>query len=64
MLNYKRYKRNPVLHYLERQWPNEEIEKAIWDLNDKLKTLKEHEQLSKVVSKNKGPKVNEHEEFY
>ena len=42
----------------------EDIEKAIWCLNDKLKTLKEHEYLSKVVSKNKGPKVNEHEEFY
>ena len=38
MLNYKRYKRNPVLHYPERQWPNKEIEKApIWcsvDLRD------------------------------
>ncbi len=38
MLNYKRYKRNPVLHYPERQWPNKEIQKApIWcsvDLRD------------------------------
>lgn len=38
MLNYKRYKRNPVLHYPERQWPNKEIEKApVWcsvDLRD------------------------------
>ena len=38
MLNYKRYKRNPVLHYPERRWPNKEIEKeAIWcsvDLRD------------------------------
>ena len=38
MLNYKRYKRNPVLHYPEREWPNKEIEKApIWcsvDLRD------------------------------
>ena len=38
MLNYKRYKKNPVLHYPERQWPNKEIEKApIWcsvDLRD------------------------------
>ena len=38
MLNYKRYKKNPVLHYPERQWPNREIEKApIWcsvDLRD------------------------------
>lgn len=38
MLNYKRYKRNPVLNYPERQWPNKEIEKApIWcsvDLRD------------------------------
>ena len=28
MLNYKRYKRNPVINYPERQWPNKEIEKA------------------------------------
>lgn len=38
MLNYKRYKRNPVLNYPEREWPNKEIEKApIWcsvDLRD------------------------------
>ncbi len=38
MLNYKRYKKNPVLHYPERQWPDKEIEKApIWcsvDLRD------------------------------
>ena len=38
MKNVERYKRNPVLHYPERQWPNKEIEKApIWcsvDLRD------------------------------
>lgn len=38
MLNYKRYKRNPVVHYPEREWPNKEIEKApVWcsvDLRD------------------------------
>ena len=38
MLNYKRYKRNPVVVYPEREWPNKEIEKApIWcsvDLRD------------------------------
>lgn len=38
MLNYSRYKRNPVVDYPERQWPNKEIEKApIWcsvDLRD------------------------------
>lgn len=38
MLNYKRYKRNPVLDYPEREWPNKQIEKApIWcsvDLRD------------------------------
>ncbi len=38
MLNYKRYKRNPVLNFPERTWPNKEIEKApIWcsvDLRD------------------------------
>lgn len=38
MLNYKRYRKNPVVDYKERQWPNKEIEKApIWcsvDLRD------------------------------
>ena len=38
MLNYKRYKRNPVVDYPEREWPNKEIEIApIWcsvDLRD------------------------------
>ncbi len=38
MLNYKRYRRNPVIKYPEREWVNEEIEKApIWcsvDLRD------------------------------
>ena len=38
MLNYKRYKRVPVVNYPERQWPNKEIQKApIWcsvDLRD------------------------------
>ncbi len=38
MLNYQRYRRNPVLHYPEREWPDKEIEKApIWcsvDLRD------------------------------
>ena len=38
MLNYKRYKKNPVVDYPEREWPNKEIEKApIWcsvDLRD------------------------------
>ena len=38
MLNYKRYKRNPVLNYQEREWPDKEIMKApIWcsvDLRD------------------------------
>lgn len=38
MVNYKRYKRNPVLDYPQREWPNKEIEKApIWcsvDLRD------------------------------
>ena len=28
MLNYKRYKKNPVVDYPERQWPNKEITKA------------------------------------
>lgn len=38
MLNYKRYKKNPVVDYPERKWPNKEIEKApVWcsvDLRD------------------------------
>lgn len=38
MLNYKRYVKNPVEHFPEREWPNKEIEKApIWcsvDLRD------------------------------
>ena len=38
MLNYKRYKRVPVIDYPQRQWPNKEIQKApIWcsvDLRD------------------------------
>ncbi|MBQ6806074.1 MAG: 2-isopropylmalate synthase [Lachnospiraceae bacterium] len=38
MLNYQRYRRNPVVDYPEREWPNKEIEKApIWcsvDLRD------------------------------
>ena len=38
MLNYKRYRRNPVVNYPERQWPGKEIEKApVWcsvDLRD------------------------------
>ena len=38
MLNYKRYRKNPVVDYPERKWPGREIEKApIWcsvDLRD------------------------------
>lgn len=38
MMNYKRYKKNPVVQMPNRQWPNKEIEKApIWcsvDLRD------------------------------
>ncbi len=38
MLNYKRYRRNPVIDYPQREWPNKEIKKApIWcsvDLRD------------------------------
>lgn len=38
MLNYKRYKRNPVVDYPEREWPNKEIANApVWcsvDLRD------------------------------
>lgn len=38
MLNYQRYRKNPVMNYPEREWPEREIEKApIWcsvDLRD------------------------------
>ena len=38
MLNYKRYRKNPIVEYPEREWPNKEIEKApVWcsvDLRD------------------------------
>ncbi len=38
MLNYRRYRRNPVVNFPQRTWPNKEIEKApIWcsvDLRD------------------------------
>ena len=38
MLNYQRYRKNPVIQFPEREWPNKEIEKApIWcsvDLRD------------------------------
>ncbi len=38
MLNYKRYRRNPVVDYPEREWPGREIQKApVWcsvDLRD------------------------------
>ena len=38
MLNYKRYKRNPVIDYPDRKWPDRQIEKApVWvsvDLRD------------------------------
>lgn len=31
MLNYKRYRKNPVIDYPEREWPGKEIEKApVW----------------------------------
>lgn len=38
MLNYKKYRKNPVMNYPEREWPNREITKApVWcsvDLRD------------------------------
>ena len=34
MLNYKRYRKNPVVEYPEREWPGKEIRKgayrAVW----------------------------------
>ena len=45
MMNYKRYKRNPVIYLPNRQWPNKEIMKApIWcsvDLRDGNQALTE-----------------------
>ncbi len=45
MLNYMRYRKNPVVNYPEREWPNKEIEKApIWcsvDLRDGNQALSE-----------------------
>ena len=29
MLNIAKYKRNPVVHYPEREWPDKDIEKEI-----------------------------------
>ena len=29
MMNYQKYRRNPVIDYPERQWPGKEIEKEI-----------------------------------
>ena len=28
MMNYQKYRRNPVIDYPEREWPGKEIEKA------------------------------------
>lgn len=45
MMNYKRYKRVPVMNYPERQWPDKEIQKApVWcsvDLRDGNQALTE-----------------------
>ena len=41
MLNYKKYKRVPVVNYPEREWPNKEIEKApVWCSVDLRKVMK------------------------
>ena len=43
MLNYKKYKRVPVVDYPEREWPNKEIEKApIWCSVDSCATATRH----------------------
>lgn len=53
MLNYKRYRKNPVVDYKERQWPNKEIEKApIWcsvDLRDGNQALIDPMQVSEKI---------------
>ncbi len=53
MLNYKRYQKNPVVDYKERQWPNKEIEKApIWcsvDLRDGNQALIEPMQVNEKI---------------
>ena len=45
MLNYKRYRKNPVVDYPTREWPNKEIEKA----NDKMKEALEDLSFDKDV---------------
>ena len=53
MMNYQKYRRNPVIDYPERQWPGKEIEKApIWcsvDLRDGNQALVDPK--SKLVSR-------------
>ena len=53
MLNIAKYKRNPVVHYPEREWPDKEIEKApIWcsvDLRDGNQALVEPMGLSEKL---------------
>ncbi|MFP3153679.1 2-isopropylmalate synthase [Lachnospiraceae bacterium ZAX-1] len=53
MLNYKKYKRAPVIHYPKREWPNHEIEKApIWcsvDLRDGNQALVEPMDVSEKI---------------
>ncbi len=53
MLNYNRYRKNPVLEYPERKWPQKEIEKApIWcsvDLRDGNQALIEPMQVHEKI---------------
>lgn len=53
MLNYKRYRRNPVVDYPERKWPDRQIEKApVWcsvDLRDGNQALIEPMSLEEKV---------------
>lgn len=53
MLNYKRYRKNPVADYKERRWPDREIEKApIWcsvDLRDGNQALIDPMQVNEKV---------------
>ena len=67
MLNFKRYKRVPVVDYPQRQWPNKEIEKApIWcsvDLRDGNQALIEPMTVEEKVERSKIWKNRQNDEY-
>ena len=58
MLNYKRYKRVPVVNFPERTWPDKEIEKApVWcsvDLRDGNQALVEPMVVEEKIVQHEG----------